>query len=70
MLSDTTPAIVLLGWYSDSKRRGGHFIVVSRSTRSAKIVYLDPNGGVFRELGVGPKYQVTGEFEQALYISR
>lgn len=68
-LSDTTPAIVLLGWYSGGRRNGGHFIVASRRTRSGRIVYLDPWGGRLRELGIGPQYQTTGRFEQIIYIS-
>jgi len=68
-LSDTTPAIVLLGWYSGSTRNGGHFIVASRAATDGKIVYLDPWGGVLRELGTGPQYQGTGRFEQVVYIS-
>lgn len=68
-LSDTTPAIVLLGWYSGTTRNGGHFIVASRVTGSGKVVYLDPWGGVLREMGVGPGYQGSGRFEQMAYIS-
>lgn len=68
-LSDTTPAIVLLGWYRGVKRNGGHFIVASRKTRAGKVVYLDPWGGHLRELGAGPLYQTTGKFEQVIYIS-
>ena len=69
LLSDTTPAIVLLGWYVGNQRNGGHFIVASRKTRSGKVVYLDPWGGVLRELGTGPQYQTSGRFEQIVYIS-
>jgi len=69
-LSDTTPAIVLLGWYSGATRNGGHFIVASRVTGSGKIAYLDPWGGKLRELGSGPNYPPTGVFEQVIYISR
>jgi len=68
-LSDTSPAIVLLGWYSGNQRNGGHFIVASRNTRGGRIVYLDPWGGQLRELGAGPGYQTTGRFEQVVYIS-
>jgi len=68
-LSDTTPAIVLLGWYNGAQRNGGHFIVASRKTQSGKIVYLDPWGGRLLELGVGPQYQTTGRFEQVIYIT-
>jgi hypothetical protein len=68
-LSDTSPAIVLLGWYNGAVRNGGHFIVASRVASNGKIVYLDPWEGVLRELGVGPVYQGTGRFEQFAYIS-
>ena len=68
-LSDTNPAIVLLGWYNGNTRNGGHFIVASRQTRSGQIVYLDPWEGQLRELGTGPQYQSTGRFEQILYLS-
>ena len=68
-LSDSTPAIVLLGWYNGTTRNGGHFIVASRRTRTGKIVYLDPWRGQLRELGIGPVYQTTGRFEQIIYIS-
>lgn len=68
-LSDTTPGIVLLGWYRNGQRRGGHFIVASRRTRRGKIVYLDPWEGVLSELNNGPGYGQTGSFEQVIYIS-
>ena len=68
-LSDTTPAIILLGWYNGAVRNGGHFIVASRVTSRGRIVYLDPWGGELRELGAGPAYQGTGSFEQVTYIS-
>lgn len=70
LLSDTTPAIVLLGWYSGAKRNGGHFIVASRVTRKGTVVYLDPWGGVLREGDAGPNYQANGVFERIAYISR
>jgi len=68
-LSDTDPAIVLLGWYNGNTRNGGHFIVASRRAQSGQIVYLDPWQGQLRELGIGPQYQSTGRFEQILYLS-
>ncbi len=68
-LSDTNPAIVLLGWYNGATRNGGHFIVASRRTRLGQIVYLDPWEGQLRELGTGPQYQATGRFEQIIYLS-
>lgn len=70
-LSDTTPAIVLLGWYDGAgQRNGGHFIVASRVARSGRIVYLDPWGGQLREMRGGPGYQSGGSFEQVIYLSR
>lgn len=68
-ISDTTPAIILLGWYNGTKRNGGHFIVASSKTKSGRVVYLDPWEGQLRELGAGPQYQTTGKFEQILYLS-
>mgnify|MGYP001098406115 CR=1 FL=1 len=68
-LSDTTPAIVLLGWYNGAQRNGGHFIVASRTVRSGQVVYLDPWQGQLRELGAGPGYPGGGRFEQVVYIS-
>lgn len=68
-LSDSAPAIVLLGWYKKGKRVGGHFIVASRRTKTGKIVYLDPWEAVLSELGAGSQYQKTGLFEQIIYIS-
>lgn len=68
-LSDTTPAIVLLGWYNGGKRNGGHFIVASRVNRAGQVVYLDPWGGKLVEMGTGPGYQATGRFEQIAYVS-
>jgi hypothetical protein len=69
LLSDTTPAIVLLGWYNGANRNGGHFIVASRVVGSGNIVYLDPWEGQLRELGPGPNYPGGGRFEQVCYVS-
>jgi hypothetical protein len=69
-LSETTPAIVLLGWYGGSTTRsGGHFIVASRVTTSGKVVYLNPWEGRLHELGAGPTFPGGGLFEQIAYIS-
>ena len=68
-LSDTTPAIVLLGWYNGATRNGGHFIVASRPVRNRKVVFLDPWQGQLNELGAGPVYPGGGRFEQVVYIS-
>jgi hypothetical protein len=68
-LSETTPAIILLGWYNGTVRNGGHFIVASRVTSSGKVVYLDPWQGQLNELGAGPIYPGGGKFEQVLYVS-
>ena len=69
-LSDTTPAIVLLGWYGGpTVRSGGHFIVASRVTKSGKVVFLNPWEGQLHELGPGPSFPQGGLFEQSAYIS-
>ncbi len=68
-LSETTPAIVLLGWYSGSTRNGGHFIVASRVASNGLVVFLDPWQGQLRELAAGPAYPGNGRFEQVCYIS-
>jgi len=69
LLSDTTPAIVLLGWYGSGHRNGGHVIVASRATKSGRVVFLDPWEGQLRELGPGPAYPDGGRFEQIVYVS-
>lgn len=68
-ISDTKPAIILLGWYTGTTRNGGHFIVASRCTRSGRVVYLDPWEAQLNELGAGPAYPGGGRFEQIVYIS-
>jgi hypothetical protein len=69
-LSETSPAIVLLGWYNNANQRvGGHFIVAAGVLKSGKIIYLDPWGGQLNESGVGPNYQTTGRFEQIIYVT-
>lgn len=68
-LSETTPAILLLGWYTGNTRHGGHFIVASRVSRRGLVVYLDPWQGQLRELGPGPGYPGGGSFEQLVYLS-
>jgi hypothetical protein len=66
-LSDTTPAIVLLGWYGGTTTRsGGHFIVASRVTTGGKVVFLNPWQGQLHELGPVPG---GGLFEQIAYLS-
>ena len=70
-ITPTSPAIVLVGWYNAAgNRQGGHFIVASRINSSGQVVYLDPWGGVLRELSSGPGYLATGRMEQMCYISR
>ena len=71
-LSQTTPAIVLLGWYSHAdgtwKRIGGHFIVAA-DVIGNNIVYLDPWGGELRELANNGKYLSNGWIEVLIYVS-
>jgi hypothetical protein len=69
-LTPTRPAIVLVGWYpqSRSQRQGGHFIVAVRQLRDGKIVYLDPWGGVLREVRNNGRYPQTGIVEEAIYF--
>jgi hypothetical protein len=68
-LSETTPAIVLLGWYNGANRNGGHFIVAAKVAGNGKVVFLDPWGAQLRELDPGPNYPGGGRFEQICYIS-
>lgn len=73
-LSETTPAIVLFGWYGTDRRgrlvrRGGHFVVAARQVRSGDIVYLNPWGGVLQELPNDGRLPRTGLLEEILYIS-
>lgn len=69
-LSDTTPAIVLLGCYGGTTIcTGGHFIVASRVTSSGKVVFLNPWEGQLHELGPGPSFPQGGLFEQIAYLS-
>ena len=72
-LSQTTPAIVMLGWYSQQangqwQRNGGHFIVAA-DVIANRIVFLDPWGGVLNEVANNGKYQATGWIEEAIYLS-
>jgi hypothetical protein len=68
-LSYRRPAIILLGWYTNGVRNGGHFIVASQVNSHGAIVYLDPWGGELREMGPGPSYIGNGQFENILYVS-
>jgi len=72
-LSQATPAIALLGWYSPQpngqwKRNGGHFIVAA-DVIANQIVFLDPWGGVLNEVANNGRYQATGWIEQTIYLS-
>lgn len=73
-LSQTTPAIILLGWYRQNadgqwERDGGHFIVASERIGN-KIVLLDPWDGVLSEIQNTYLYQGNGVFEWVIHISR
>tara|TARA_R110002049_G_scaffold29972_1_gene101872 strand:- start:44095 stop:44688 length:594 start_codon:yes stop_codon:yes gene_type:complete len=70
-LTPTRPAIILVGWYPQGKgqpRRGGHFIVAAAKRRDGRIVYLDPWGGVLREVRNNGRYPQTGIVEEAIYF--
>ena len=69
ILSETKPAIILLGWYWGGARHGGHFVVAVNKVSSGQIVYLDPWGGELYERGVGPDYRGTGRFESIIYLT-
>src|SRR5262245_31968222 len=69
-LSQTTPAIILLGWYQQNasgqwERNGGHFIVAAERIGN-KIVLLDPWDGVLSEIQNTYLYQGNGVFEWAI----
>ncbi len=75
-ISPSTPAIVMLGWYSGTgqnfSRNGGHF-VVAVNTNSNNLVFLDPWGGILVEAAndglYRPPYAAnTGHIEVAIYI--
>jgi hypothetical protein len=71
-LTPTRPAIILVGWYPNgrARRQGGHFIVAAAQTRSKRIVYLDPWGGVLREVRNNGRYPENGIgiVEEAIYF--
>ena len=71
-LSQTTPAIVLLGWYSTQngvqQRNGGHFVVAA-DVIANNIVYLDPWGGDLNEFANNGRYRANGLIEELIYIS-
>lgn len=68
-LTPTRPCIILVGWYNRAmQRNGGHFIVAAAQTRHRRIVYLDPWGGVLREVRNNGRYPQTGIVEEAIYF--
>lgn len=73
-LSQTTPAIILLGWYAQQpdgtlQRNGGHFIVAA--TRNGnRVVLLDPWDGALSELPNSSVYQSNGIYEEIIYVSK
>ena len=71
-LGESTPAIVLVGWYSmvnnQPQRNGGHFIVAARRIGST-IVFLDPWGGVLNEVPNNARYGNNGLIEEIIYLS-
>ncbi len=66
----TTPVVVLLGWYGGGSRAGGHFVVATRMNSGGQIVYLDPWGGVVKEIANNGTYPSNGRIEVALYVRR
>ena len=68
-LKPTRPAIVLVGWYGSGSRGGGHFIVAARRASNGRIVYLDPWGGVLREVANNAQYPGGGLVEEIVYIT-
>jgi len=72
-LGQTTPALVGVGWWSNSggkwRRNSGHVIVAAGTMGGGSIVYLDPAGGVLRETANNGRYSSTGWVEVVLYLS-
>ena len=68
-LKPNRPAIVLVGWYGSGSRGGGHFIVAARRASNGRIVYLDPWGGVLREVANNAQYPGGGLVEEIVYIT-
>ena len=50
-------------------RDGGHFVVAARRSNSAQIVFLDPWGGVLREVSNTSRYPGNGMIEEILYVN-
>ncbi len=71
-LGARTPALVGVGWWSQTggtwQRNSGH-VIVAAGTVGGAIVYLDPAGGVLRELPNSGRYGTTGWVEVVLYLS-
>ncbi len=71
-LGQSSPAIVLVGWYSNQggqqQRNGGHFVVAAGRT-GTKIIYLDPWGGFLYEFQNNNRYRGNGLIEEVIYIS-
>lgn len=72
-LSQTTPAIILLGWYArlpdgTLQRNGGHFIVAA-GRNGNRVVLLDPWDGALSEQPNSSIYQGNGLYEEVIYVS-
>jgi len=50
-------------------RNSGHFVVGARRASSGQIVYLDPGGGVIREVVNNTTYPTNGLVEEVLFLS-
>ncbi|SDE28738.1 hypothetical protein SAMN05421538_105156 [Paracoccus isoporae] len=72
-LSDDRPAISFLHWIYQAHRVGGHFVVAAREARNGRIVFLEPWGGVVREVPNNGTYPgggaARGVFSTHLYLS-
>ena len=62
-----SPALLLGGWYQQSRRVGGHFTVAARVSRAGKVVILDPWDGSLTEIQAGAPYKVCGLLDAAIY---
>lgn len=62
-----SPALLLWGWYQQSRRLGGHFTVAARVTRAGRVVILDPWDGSLTEILAGAPYKLSGMLDAAIY---
>lgn len=67
-LTPNKPAIVLVGWVRNGQIAGGHFVVAARRAFNGRIVYLDPWGGVLREIPNDGRYPGNGLILEIIYV--